>query len=220
MDCIGNNKALTMQKIMTAILLVLISTCIKAQFFEGCLTYKNSYTSKLPAVTSEMLVKMAGDTGRYFIKEGSYKSLLNGFTTEWQVYSQTENKLFTKMKNSKTVYWNDAAINNDTVLNYEILKNADTVLGYTCDMLVLHCTSGDQKYIYNNTITVNEKPFKSHAYGNWYNYVSITGALPLKMILETKEFTMISEAVEVKPIKLEADFFNLPSGAILKKSFF
>lgn len=209
-----------MLKIITTITVFFFATVSFAQNFEGKIVYENTYTSKVPGITDGQFAAMLGSVQEYYIKDGDYKSVANGTFFQWQLYVNKDNKLYTKMINAEALLWNDGASNSDEVLKTEINKNAVEVLGYKCDELILTCKSGTQKYYFNTTLSVDKKLFANHKYGNWFAFLSSSNALPLKSIIESKEFTLESIATEVSPLKLEKALFELPANAKTIKSPF
>jgi len=153
---------------------------------------------------------MMGDTMSYYIKGSNYKSVMNGSMMQWQLYINNDNRLYNKMANSETLQWNDGAINKDEVLKSELNKGVTEILGYTCDELILTCKSGVQKYYFNSKLGVDPKLHDKHQFGNWYVYLTKSKSLPLKTIVESEHFTMVSTAVAVKEMKLKDVFFELP----------
>jgi hypothetical protein len=207
-----------MTKTITLFLATLIALTSFGQTFEGKIVYKNTYKSKIPNVTDEQFTSMMGSNQEYFIKNGDYKSVANGKFFQWQLYVNKDNKLYTKMANSETLVWNDGAINQDEVLKSEVNKGVTEVLGYKCDELVLTCKSGIQKFYFNSTLSVDPKTFVNHKYGNWYEFLTNSNSLPLKSIMENGQFTVESIAIEVKEMKLDKTFFELPVNAKTMKS--
>ncbi len=143
-----------------------------AQFFEGKIVYQNTYRSKIANVNDEQLSSMMGTTQEYFIKEGNYKSIFNGSLVQWQLYVNRENKVYSKMSNSETVFWNDAASSDDEVLGMDVYKNKVEILGYKCDEILLSYKSGKYHYFFNENISVNSTLFINHKLSNWYDYLS------------------------------------------------
>jgi len=203
-------------------LLVLIMSAfaimIFGQTFEGKIIYQNSYESKIPNMSNEQLTSMMGSIQDYIIKEGNYKSSTNGSMMQWQLYINNDNKLYSKMKNSDTIFWNDGATNTDEVLKTEVNKEVTEILGYKCDEIILTCKSGVQKYYFNSKVNVDAILFAKHLFGNWYDFIKISQALPLKSIIESPQFILISEAKEVKQMKFDDKEFQLPENAKLMKS--
>ncbi|MCH5598642.1 hypothetical protein [Niabella ginsengisoli] len=122
------------------------------------------------------------------------------------------------MANSETLLWNDGATNPDEILKAEVNKDVTEVLGYKCDELVLTCKSGTQKYYFNTKLSVDTKLFVNHKFGNWYDFVSKSNSLPLKSIVDNGQFTLESVATEVKEMKLDKTFFDLPADTKTMKS--
>lgn len=200
------------------ILFIFFSTILYSQDFKGEITYSNTYKSKNTQLSNEQLSLMLGTIQNYFTQNGNYKSTTNGKLVQWQLYLNKENKLYNKMSNSETIYWNDCSIQGDNVLKVEINKNAATVLSMQCDEIILTCTSGIQKYYFNSKLSVNPNLFKNHKLGNWYDYISQAKAFPLKMVIENKQFEMTSIATKIEAKELSNSFFDLPKGAKIEKS--
>jgi hypothetical protein len=189
-----------------------------AQNFEGKIVYKNSYKSKVPNVTDAQFNDMMGVTQDYLIKGGDYKAVSNGSFLQWQVYINKDNKLYNKLANSPAALWNDGAVNPDEVIKAELNKGVIEILGYKCDELILTCKSGVQKYYFSSKLKIDAKIYEKHKFGNWAEYVSRSNAVPLKIIVDSKEFSVESVAIEIKPMKLDAKEFELPVGMTTEKS--
>lgn len=169
-------------------------------------------------MTDEQWTSMMGSTQKYLVKGGDYKSIMNGTLVQWQLYNSKENKLYFKMSNSETALWNDASVQGDEVLKAEVNRNVTEVLGFKCDEIILICKSGLQKYYFSSKLAVDIKLYANHKFGNWYDYLSKSNALPLKSIIETSQFIIESTATEVKPMKLDYKEFELPIGIKTEKS--
>jgi hypothetical protein len=207
-----------MRTINLLTLLLSTITLASGQVFEGKITYKNEYKSKIPNMPDEQFTAMMGTTLDYYIKDGNYKTTTNGTFLQWQLYINKDNKLYNKMSNSATILWNDGSVNTDEVLKSELNKGVITILGYLCDELILTCKSGVQKYYFNSGLKVNTSLFEKLKFGNWDVIMSKTNGLPLKMIIETPQFSMESLATAVTPMKLEDKMFELPADSKVEKS--
>ncbi len=207
-----------MKKILTIALTILTVVTVNGQIFEGKITYQNIYKSKLPNVTDQQFTTMMGSIQDYIIKGGNYKSGSNGTLFLWQLYQNKDNKLYSKMSNSETILWNDGSVNTDSVLKVELNKQVTEILGYKCDELVLNCKSGVQKYYFNSKLGVDISLYIKHLYGNWYDYLKVAKALPLKSVIETQQFTLTSVAKEVKEMKIDDKELKLPENAKTAKS--
>ncbi|WP_240337159.1 hypothetical protein [Rufibacter psychrotolerans] len=199
------------------LLLLTVSLSAFSQAFEGKVTYAMSYKSKMPAISDDQFAAMMGDTQEYFIKGGSYKSVLNGTLLQWQLYPSQDSALYNKMSTTEAVYWLDARSSNDQVLKAELHKGVTEILGYQCDELVLTCTSGIQRYYFTSKLPVDHALFARHKYGNWFAYLEKARAIPLKIVVENAQLVSESVAIEVKPMKLEKSLFQLTTGSRLEK---
>ncbi len=197
-----------MKKIVI-LLFVFISALSIAQTFEGEIVYTINWKSKTDQITDEQWKQMMGTKMNYFIKKGNYKSVTNGSMSQWQMYLQKTNLLYSKLSIESKLKTTDASVNADEILKSEIKKDVCTILDYSCDELTLTCKSGVQKYYYTNQLPVDPKLYEKHKYANWYAYLSISNALPLKMLIENDQFVMETTVKEVKQRKLRDGFFNL-----------
>ena len=199
-------------------ILILTATISFGQAFEGIIVYENTYKSNIPQVSDQQWAEFLGTTQEYYYKEGKYKSVFNGDLVQWQLYSQEENKLYNKLANSETAFWNDGNEPGEEVIDVKVNKGVIEVLGYLCDEVVLSCKGGVQRYYYNSELAVDASLFSNHSFGNWYDYLSQANALPLKSIIESEELTTESIATAVNPIKLDDSEFELPAGIKTEKS--
>lgn len=200
------------------ILLICLSGILYSQNFKGEIVYSNTYESKVAQLSNNQLNIMLGTTQNYFTQNGNYKSISNGKLILWQLYINKENKLYNKMGNSETVYWNDCSVQGDEVLKAEVNKNAATILGKTCDEVILICKNGIQKYYFNSSLRVDPDLFKNHKFGNWYDYISKAKAFPLKIIVENQQFKMVSIATKIDNKEVPDSFFDLPKEVKLEQS--
>jgi hypothetical protein len=84
--------------------------------------------------------------------------------------------------------------------------------------LILTCQSGIQKYYFNSKLGVDVSLYTKHLYGNWYDYLKLAKALPLKSVVDTEQFSFTSLATEVKAMKIDDGELKLPPNAKTAKS--
>jgi hypothetical protein len=207
-----------MKRILLFVLITFSTSTVFGQTFEGKITYANTFKSQNPQMTDQQLQSMMGETQEYFIKNGDYKNETNGTLMQWQLYVNSENKLFTKMTNSEIVFWNDGLVNSDSILNVKLNKNVINILGYDCDELIFTCESGIQKYYFNSALKVNVSLFENHKLGNWYEYLKESKSLPLKIIMINSQFILESIATEVKEMTINENELKLPENQKIAKS--
>ena len=188
-----------------------------AQSFEGEIIYHNVFKSNIPNLNAEQLGLLIGTEQQYFIRGGNYKSLINSQAINMQVYDPATNRIYTRTPKSDTLYWTDASINNDSLISYEIRKNAEIILHYSCDAIIMKLRYGTMTLYYNRALLLEGALYRRHGYENWAFYAAHTNALPLKMIVESAQFRMERTATEIRPMKLGQDFFAITPGTPLKK---
>jgi len=196
------------------ITLIISAFCLSAgaQSFEGKVVYNAAYKSKIAAVSDDQFTSLLGSTLNYYLKGGDYRADGNGTLMIWQIYINSDNKLYNKLGNSNTVFWENGSVNKDSVLSAQLNKNAANVLGYQCDELILNCKSGLQKYYYTSKFPIDSKLFEKHLTQNWYDYLKRANAMPLKMVLDNTQATITMTATSITPEKLDSSLFQLPAG--------
>ena len=200
------------------VFLTMVSLAGIAQNFEGKVIYKTSFKSKVPNVTDEMFTQMMGTTLEYNFKNGNYRNNFDGTFLLWQIYVQKDNKLYSKFSNSASIFWNDGAENKDEVLKVELNRNVLDILDHKCDELVLTCKSGVQKYYFTSKYKIDPMLFENHRFGNFFEYVTKSHAVPLKMVIDNVQFTMECVASAVHEQEIEEASFLLPTDAVLEKN--
>src|SRR5260221_11737103 len=160
-----------MKKFLTFVFTVLTAAAVSGQIFEGKITYHNSFRSKMEKLSDEQLNSSMGTVQEYYIKGGNYKSVFNGTFSQWQLYINADNRIYSKMVNSSNIVWNDAGVSDDSVINIQLNKNAAEILGYKCDELIMTGKSRTMKYYFSSALGVDTKLFANHKYGNWIDYL-------------------------------------------------
>jgi hypothetical protein len=202
------------------VLLILLSYAAStlAQTFEGKIIYNISYKNKMLGLSNEQLSAFMGTRQEYYIAGGNYKSVSNGNVIKYQLYVSEKNKSYFLTAASDTLFWEDYSIVNDKPVNYKIVENADTVLGNPCDLLIVEAEHSNTKFYYFLKYKVDADLYKKHNYGNWYFIISKTNSLPLKIVYENEQFISTSTAIEIKEMKLDKTFFEVPKNAIIVRA--
>jgi len=180
---------------------------IMAQNFEGEIRYQNKFDGKM--IAGEMMEKLVGDELDYFIKEGKYKNTSNGSFMNYQVYDDKANRLYNKFPKSDTLFYYDGAENADSVIRIEHLNNADTVLGYPCDVVIITSKTSISRYAYSKKFPMNAAAYKKHAYANWNTYANASKSVPLKITVDSKYYKFTSTATAITPKKLNDQIFTI-----------
>ena len=120
--------------------MLLISTSLNGQNFEGKIMYSINYKSKSKNTSDKQLNNLMGTRQAYVIKKGNYKSAFNGKFIRLQMYRSDENRNYSLTAKSDTLYYEDYSINKDKALHFEIKKNQDTIMAVSYTHLTLPTT--------------------------------------------------------------------------------
>ncbi|MBS1663615.1 MAG: hypothetical protein JST68_21410 [Bacteroidetes bacterium] len=178
-------------------------------FYRGEIVYKNTVVSKIPGFPSDKFEAILGSRQECYIKDRQYKSLTNGSQMNVQIYDDQTNQLYLGSKGTDSVMVIDASKPSDSVLEFKMTKNAETVMGIPCDALFIKTTSGSTTFYYNPKYKINSSAYAKHRYGNWAFFAEKTHSLPLKTIIDNKQFKMENVAMEIKPSTLPVSFFKI-----------
>jgi len=190
-----------------------------AQSFEGKISYRNSYRSKLPNISDAQFTEMMGATQQYFVKGGNYRSETNGSFFQWQMYLNSENKVYSKLSTSEVILWNDAGENKDALVKVEVNKKVATVLDHVCDEVVVTTSSGVYKFYFNSgVLKVDGSLYGKHKFLYWNEYLAKANAFPLKVIFDDAKFSFESVVTGITPLKIDDKIFELPPGAEFQKN--
>jgi hypothetical protein len=181
----------------------------RAQYFEGKVIYRNVVTSKTPGLSDSALGALIGNEEIYYIRGGNYESLTNGAGYSMQLYDHRSNRMYFKKPDVDTLYWLDAGKSAEKPLSYEKREDAETVLGKRCDALVVQTETGTTVFYYSPRYKIDAAMFQKHLYGGWAFYVSQTGCLPLKTVIDNDKFHLETTAVEVLLLELKESFFDI-----------
>ena len=201
-----------MKNIILMCLFLFVKMGVSAQNFEGIVTYKNLYKSKIPDLTDQQLTQALGSMQQYLIKEGNYKTKSNGTLLRWQIYKESDTKLYTKMSNAQELTVTDVTNLKDSVISIKLNKGAYNYLGTVCDELVIVSKEGVQKLYFNSTILkVDAEKFKGFKFNNWYTYLTYANALPVRILIDNDKFTLDDVRSSLESIKEQVSAFPVPN---------
>lgn len=207
---------------MPTILIVFITSLLSVsainENFEGKITYQVRYHSRIPNISSDQLTAMMGTEQEFYYKAGNYKSAVNGTTMEYMMYIADSCKMYMKMVKMDLLMWTDATKETDQILQTQLNKNVDTILGFVCDELIIQSKNSTHKYYFNTAFNINPTESANHKASNWSAYLSAAKALPLKMIIETEQFVAESVAVQYKKEALAASIIKIDSSLKIVQS--
>jgi hypothetical protein len=214
-----------MRSIISILLLISLNAVAQTKEFEGMISYQHSFTIKNSSIDKSDLVKYAGSSSQYYYKSGNYKWVFDGSDMEIEYYNASNGRSINRLRGKSTYTWSDKK-ESDTLIRYELFKNADTICGYVCDRLkVMIGSKSDPNYAiirnisFNTQLVVDPENFKKS--GVWCNYdvYSITRSIPLRIevIASDWPFTLCYIAEKVDARALTDEEVLLPAKAKLVK---
>ncbi len=188
--------------------LPLVSFTVKEEYFAGKIVYNIVYLSTKDGSPYSKPNYDFSPQQTYYTDAKNYKSYRADGKLE-QLYNAKDNAYYYCgiVDNSVTII--DAGQGYGAA---EVVKSSakETILGYECSSITLKKIDSETTYFYSDKIKINPRPFLKHYLGNWNQYVYETnGALPLKYVVKSKDYTMVATASSVEKMKFGKKFFDI-----------
>ncbi|HET9826284.1 MAG TPA: hypothetical protein VFP87_13180 [Chitinophagaceae bacterium] len=185
-------------------------------YFEGTITYKFSFEAKEIPDPGKSLTPYFGEGSTLFFKEGNYRHEYHGGLIEYDVYNKKDNKMYLKKRNNDTLYWRDCSLREDSIKNLLFDPKADTVMGITCDRLLIQYRGNSEIHYYNSdSIRINPIWFENFKLNDEYLIDRKEKSIFLKSVTLFDHFTLIETAIKINSEPISIDKFKLPVNAIL-----
>jgi hypothetical protein len=207
-----------MKFLTTLIILLNFSICF-SQEFEGIVEYDMTVTPKTDQYTADFLKKEFGTKVVLYYKSGFYKEVTVGAKfMSFQLYKNDENKIYYKHQiEDDTLRFKNAIADKNENFDFEIEKNADTVLGKICNKLILKDNYGTKTYFYSSEYKLDPKDYEKYTYANKNELIKVMQAIYLKLIMEYQQFTVELIATKVNRKKLRKREFRIPKHKYIKQ---
>ena len=187
-----------------------------SKYFEGKLTFKNTYIIKTDKVDSTYLDKIFGKTAETFFKEGNYFEKYDGGFMLWQLYNRYENKTYTNQNQIDTLHWFSCKQPGQKILNTEINPKKEKILGIDCDELVIHYTNKTVYYYFNSdTLKINADWYKDFSYLNKNSNTQKMKSIYLQYKLEYPDFIATVTATSISWQIIDDKIFSAPTDKVL-----
>jgi len=193
------------------IICLFLSTNLEAQtnYFSGKIMYKYKfYDANSGNDITEKMTSIHGKEQHYFIHSDSYKSF-DDKGNFGQLYIGQNNKYYYRSPDSDEIMMMDASVNFSKIVSISHTDMKEEILGKICKQLIIKTDSDKTVYFYSDEITVDPLKFTGHKLGDWSEFLKASnGALPLKYIVENKDYTWVSTAIEISRMNLTANDFD------------
>src|SRR5215831_12275509 len=168
-------------------------------YFEGKITYKLEFDARGGNVTVATFQRSLGNGVTLFFKHGNYYHRFDGGIMEYDMYNQTENKLYTKMRNNDTIFWSDCSLPEDKILGLDSAAKKESILGIKCNELTMRQKDMTHIQYYNSdSITINPDWFKNFRKYDQYLVSKKESSIYLKEVTFYGALVMIETAIAIK----------------------
>jgi hypothetical protein len=186
------------------------------KYFEGKVVYQNSARSKDSNIKSEDIIRLSGNFSSFYFKNGNYKQLYDAQGLKEELYIQKSNTLYLSSNNTDTFSKHEASIPGDTIEQYILNKNKETILGISCDELIVRDKKKTMTYYFNSdSLKINPEWFSKYTELNKNFTTKKMGALFLKCKIELPELIFEITATKIVHERLDDAIFELPQNAII-----
>jgi hypothetical protein len=195
--------------------------------FEGDVHYLHMFSFKKKLPDSSGVLRYFGSSSTYSYRSADYKWSFYDCMMESEYSHAAEGHVYNKYVGRDTFYFTRQSTGN-RLISFDITKNADTILGYPCDMIrVVIATSDDPRDIlirnifYSNDLPLDPKAYK-HIDAFCHNEVfPLIRSIPLRIDMMTPAwpFDIRFEAVKVEKRKVAMAEMILPAGAPVLETY-
>jgi hypothetical protein len=192
----------------------------KTKEFEGVITYSHQVTAISPDYNTERDYGYIGKESDFYYKAGKYKWLNQNAFMQMDMFRNADTVEFLQMASTDTILFAKNNFSNEKILDYKIMKNADTVLGQVCNVLILKAVSNGnewtRRYSYSTNTSIDPNFFKNYKYNSTDFIYATIKALPLKIELIYKDRKITYTATNVQQKKIQDNFFEFTSDTKFK----
>ncbi|MDO1500334.1 hypothetical protein Q2T40_09350 [Winogradskyella maritima] len=210
---------------VTIALILMISSCyVHAQYFSGIIEYKVEIVPKSQSVNLDSIFETKkGEISKYYITSNYYKAeyYKDGKKTYSYTFDDLSKRMYDEYIDLPYITYRDSRKANYQYYGSKIHADSTiSILGRSCYMVSYDSEYGKSKNYYSEDIKVDYKNFENHKVGNWYEKLKqVNGAIMMKSITEYEDYFETREAVKITPVKLSKKDFDVDSDKILIASY-
>jgi len=211
------------------LLLTILNSCNKhetakaetdAPDFEGRIEYRLKFIPNTGKnIDTLKLREEFGEKSTFIIKQGAIRRTNESQQMALQLYLPKENRLYYTNKAQPEIlffYQCDKAGNKD--FTSKVIKNADTILGYSCDKLVYTDEFGQKiDYYFASELKMDPKYTKQYSFLNKNKIAEIMKSVFLRQEYKTADYTLITEAIKVEKTKIDDHEFDKPKRKMIRE---
>jgi len=192
--------------------------------FEGVIKYNHKVIAKETNYNVEYDYSGIGKNSEYYYKDGNYRFINHDCYFLSDIFRSEEQNNYLLLNKTDTVFVVNTKIADIEIVDFELKKSVDTILGYVCDVLILKLKPVEtgtpnpyRRYYFTKDLSINPEHFRN-CKGNGYEFIfEKTKALPLRIEFEWPSKLIVWEAYEVKKQKVKDDIFEKQNNWVLIK---
>lgn len=214
----GRDKFPTSKSIFLLLFYLPYLALAQSRFFEGIVHYQNQFEINNSNIDPSFLENEYGTSSISYYKNGSHLQLFDRGYLYLQLYRPDLNRVYYQHHAGDTLYYFDAARDDDFILDYQVKKRQDTVLGFVCDELFVRTRNSKRYFYYNRQrLKLDPKAYKKYAFGKKDWIINQMKAIYLRYVGETDAFTVITTAAKIEEKVLSDSRFELPPHVAVKE---
>jgi ABC-type tungstate transport system permease subunit len=209
--------------------IIIISSFIAAcankeekQNFEGVLESKVTYISKIDSLSATELFGQSSAKDVTYVKDGFFKVTSTTDFMSLMLWRHMDTTLYSFNKSSGDTLWFDRTNSHPrSIVEHQIIRNADTILNYVCDALVI-INDKDKvlTYYYSPELSLNPEFYLNATNSANYEVMKLIKSVTLRIKIESSYGIVDSEAVKITHTKLDDKLFDIPTHSVLRESVY
>jgi hypothetical protein len=204
-------------KKLLSILLILNGALSSAQDFEGVITYKSTYLDSDMDMSITELEEMYGTETKTFIKNGFYMEVSNTNFIGYQLWRHCDTAVYYRHKRTDdTLLMNYTNLRPGGDFTFKLENNADTILGYPCDLLTVKNDRGTIKYYFSSEFSLDPEYYVNYSHSNKYEIVKLMESIYLRLSVSYEYMHVDLIAVDIERRDLPEKIFEVPENMIIK----
>lgn len=190
--------------------------------FEGKVEYRLRFVPDPGKnVDTLKLRKEIGEKSTFMVKQGAIKQINESDQMTLQLFLPKENRLYYTNRTEPGILYFYRCDKMDNIdFKYEIVKNAATIEGYSCDKLIYTDKFVQIDYYFAPDLKMDPKYSKDYTFLNRNKITGIMKSVFLRQDFRMpgeNDFTLITEAVKVEKMKIDDKEFDKPKYEMIRE---
>lgn len=193
---------------------LLLSSFLSAQYFEGYIDYQIDIISKKKDNNEKvrMLYGVHGKSMRWYLKNSQYKKVYNNSDViEEKIYDPTTNTIHEFTVKNQAYQVKDASDDPSYMMPTPAKTERIEIKGYSCSRTDYETREFTIEVYHANKLIMPDGSFNTHKV-HQLDAIFKQSSVPLKIVYDYKDVTVIYRALDIKRFVLKEDIFELKEG--------